>query len=147
MKEKFKLSIIFGVEFIAIAVILVLVFFAGKKSYTVTFDLDGGVLLSGDLVQEVMQGKNATPPTAAKDGCFLHSWSASYRQITRDITIKAIWEYETTEGIDYESTEDSNYCIISGCFPDLHGDALFRIPSSGFQYSAGKVRRDLQARI
>ena len=61
-------------------------------------------------------------PTAAKDGCYLHSWSASYRQVTKDLVIRAIWEYETTVGIDYESTEDSNYCIISGCFPDLQGD-------------------------
>ena len=39
MKQKIKLGIILGVEFVAIAVILLLIFFAGKKSYTVTFDL------------------------------------------------------------------------------------------------------------
>ena len=122
MKTKVKLAIIFGVEFLAIALILLLVFFAGKKSYTVTFDLDGGTLISGELVQEVAQGNNANPPTAVKDGCYFHSWSASFHRITRDVTIKAIWEYETTIGIDYISSEDSNYCEIVGCFPDLQGD-------------------------
>ncbi len=122
MKHKIKLAIVFGVEFVAIAVILVLIFFAGKKSYTVTFDLNGGTLLSGDLVQEVIQGGNATPPSAAKDGCYLHSWSASYRQITKDVTIRAVWEYESTVGINYYSEPDSNYCEIIGCFEGLRGD-------------------------
>ncbi|MBR7117539.1 MAG: leucine-rich repeat domain-containing protein [Clostridia bacterium] len=122
MKQKIKLGIIFGVEFIAVIVILLLVFFAGKKTYTVTFDLNGGTLLSGDLVQSIVQGGNATPPVAAKDGCYLHSWSASYKQVTKDLVIRAVWEYETTEGIEYESAPESNYCVISGCFKDLYGD-------------------------
>ena len=122
MKQKIKLAIILGVEFVAIAVILILIFFAGKKSYTVTFDLNGGTLISGDLEQIVPQGKNATPPTVAKDGCYLHSWSASYKQITRDVIIKAVWEWQTSVGFDYTSSEDSNYCEIVGCFQDLAGD-------------------------
>lgn len=124
-KNRIKLFVIFGVEFVAIAIVLLLIFFAGKKSYTVTFDLDGGILLSGDLVQEVRQGGSATPPNAAKDGCFLHSWSASYSQVTKDMLIRAVWEYETTEGIVYTADEDgldSNYCEIEGSFEHLRGD-------------------------
>ena len=122
LKQKIKLSIIFAVEFITIIVILLLIFLAGKKSYTVTFDLNGGTLISGDVVQTVTQGKSATPPTVAKDGCYLHSWSASYRQITRDMVIEAVWEWETSVGFDYYSSDDSNYCEISSCFRDLAGD-------------------------
>lgn len=122
MKQKIKLGIILGVEFVAIAVILILIFFAGKKTYTVTFDLNGGTLISGDLEQVVTQGKSATPPTVAKDGCYLHSWSASYKQITRDIVIKAVWEWQTSIGFDFVSGDDSNYCEITGCFRDLTGD-------------------------
>ncbi|MBR4943198.1 MAG: leucine-rich repeat protein [Clostridia bacterium] len=121
-KQRIKLFIILGVEFLAIAIMLVLIFFAGKKVYTVTFDLDGGKLLSGDPVQKVTQGQNATPPQATKEGCYFLKWSASYREITRDVVIKAIWEYETTYGIEYNSSEDSNYCTISGCFSELAGD-------------------------
>lgn len=122
LKQKVKLGIVLGVEFVTIAVILALIFFAGKKSYTVTFDPNGGTLISGDLVQTVPQGKNATPPNVAKDGCYLHSWSASYRQITRDIVIEAVWEWQTSIGFDYVSGEDSNYCEILSCFKDLTGD-------------------------
>ena len=122
IKQKLKLFIILGVEFIAIAVMLVLIFFAGKKVHTVTFDLDGGMLLGGDPVQKVTQGQSATPPSVTKEGCYFLKWSASYREITRDIVIKAIWEYETSYGIEYNMPENSNYCTISGCFPDLVGD-------------------------
>ena len=122
MKQKIKLGIILGVEFVAITLILVLIFFAGKKTYTVTFDLNGGTLISGELEQVVSQGKSATPPTVAKDGCYLHSWSASYHQVTRDIVIKAVWEWQTSIGFDYNAGEYSDYCVITGSFKDLVGD-------------------------
>lgn len=124
MKQKIKLGIILGIEFIAITVILILIFFAGKKTYKVTFDLNGGTLISGELVQNVPQGKNATPPTVAKDGCHLRSWSASYKQVTHDIVVKAVWEWEiiTTVGFEYSSTENSDYCTITNSFNDLYGD-------------------------
>ena len=122
MKHKIKLGIILGVEFIAITVILILIFFAGKKTYTVTFDLNGGTLISGDVVQTVSQGQAATPPVVAKDGCYLHSWSGSYRQVTRDMVVEAVWEWNTSIGFNYTSTEDSDYCEIESSFEYLVGD-------------------------
>ena len=122
LKHKTKLSIVLAAEFVAIAVVILLVFLAGKKSYTVTFDLNGGTLLSGDTEQVVSRGGNATAPVVTKDGCYLHSWSASYVRVTKDVTVKAIWEYETTVGINYVSEEDSNYCEIVSAFPDIQGD-------------------------
>ena len=111
-RQRVKLFIILGVEFIAIAVMLLLIFFAGKQVHTVTFDLNGGTLLSGDLVQKVTQGHNANPPTVTKEGCFFLKWSGSYREVTRDVVIEAIWEYETSAGIEYNMDENSNYCTI-----------------------------------
>lgn len=134
MKEKIKLGIILGVEFVTIAVILILIFFAGKKTYTVRFDLNGGTLISGEVEQVVQQGQSATPPTVAKDGCYLYAWSASYKQITKDVVIKAVWEWETSVGFDYEMEENSNYCVIKGCFPDLVGDVYV-----GVYYNSKKV--------
>lgn len=124
-KDKIKILIILGVEFVAIAIILLMIFFAGKKTHTVTFDLDGGILLSGDIEQRVTQGHNATPPSVTKEGHFLRGWSGSYREVTHDVTIKAIWEYETSPGIIYsESPEgiDANYCEIIGSYENLVGD-------------------------
>ena len=134
MKHKIKLAIIFGVEFIAIVVILLLIFFAGKKTHKVVFDLNGGTLLSGETLQEVVRGSSATPPSVAKDGCYLHSWQGSYRQVTKDVVVRAVWEYETTVGIEYVTSEDSNYCEILSCYPDLRGDVYI-----GAYYNGKKV--------
>ncbi len=120
--HRLKVLIVLAVEFIAIAVMLVLIFFAGRKTYTVTFDLNGGTLLGGDTVQTVTQGNHANPPSVTKEGCYFLRWSHSYREVTRDLVIKAIWEYETTEGIEYEIKENSNYCEIVGCYKELSGD-------------------------
>lgn len=125
LRQKIKLLIVLGVEFLAITVMLLLIFFAGKRVYTVTFDLNGGTLLSGDVVQKVTQGKHAIPPTVTKDGCFFLKWEGSYREITKDTTVKAIWEYETSPGIEYTSAGegyDTNYCEITGCYDGLTGD-------------------------
>ena len=121
-KTKIKLVAILSVEFIGVIVILMLVLFAGKKSYTVTFDLNGGVLLGGEVEQRVVQGQNAIPPSVAKHGHYLLRWSGSYKSVTRDLTVKAIWEYETSPGIEYYVPENTNYCEISGSYRDIQGD-------------------------
>jgi hypothetical protein len=130
MKQKIKLGIILGVEFIAITVILILIFFSGKKTYTVKFDLNGGTLISGELVQTVSQGKSATAPTVAKDGCYLHSWSTSFKNVTKDIVVKAVWEWEDkvatgneiSIGFEYTSAENMDYCEIVKAYEYLYGD-------------------------
>lgn len=121
-RQRLKLFIILGVEFIAIAIMLLLIFFAGKQSYMVTFDLNGGTLLSGDPVQRVTQGHNATPPSVAKDGHYFLRWSGSYNKVTHDVTVYAIWEYETSPGIEYNCPDDATYCTISGAFKGLQGE-------------------------
>ena len=122
MSQKTKLIIILTAEFVAISIVLLLIFFAGKKSYTVTFDLNGGILLSGDTEQRVTQGQNAYPPSTAKDGHYLRGWSGSFSKITRDTVVKAIWEYETTPGIEYSDSKNKNYCEIVGTYKGLRGE-------------------------
>ena len=121
LSHKLKLFIFITIEMIAIVAVFLLILFAGKKKYTVTFDLNGGELLGGDLVQTVTRGQNATPPVTTKEGCFLLKWSDSYTQVTRDVYAKAIWEYETTAGIEYEILENSNFCLIKSCYKEISG--------------------------
>ena len=129
MKQRLKLYIILGVEFAAILSILLLIFLAGKKSYTVVFDPNGGTLISGDTEQRVTQGHDATPPSVARDGYYLLRWSASYKTVTKDLYIKAIWEYDTTDGITFSSS--GSYCEISGCYPELSGDVYIGAYNNG----------------
>lgn len=121
MKNKIKLAIILGLEFVAIAIVLVLIFFSGKKQYTVIFDIEDGTLLSGNLEQHVTQGQNATPPSVVKDGHYLRGWSGDYRKITHNIKLHAIWEYVTTPGIVYNEIEGATYTEISDCYELLSG--------------------------
>lgn len=126
MKEhntgKIKVIITFAVLFLIVSVLLLLIFYAGKKTYTVTFDLNGGTLLSGSLEQTVTQGQSATPPTAYKDGAYLRGWSAPYNQITKNIVITAVWEYETTPGIIYSSSSNQNFTKVIGAYEYIRGD-------------------------
>lgn len=121
-KHKLKIIIVFATMFLTVAILLLLIFLHGKKTYTVTFELDGGTLISGSLVQTVTRGENASPPSVTKDGCYFHSWRGSYRQITHDVTIEAVWEYETTPGIVYSENENSNFTEISGAYKYLSGE-------------------------
>lgn len=143
MKHKLKIALILGVEFVAVAIMLILIFLSGKKQYTVTFDLNGGTLLSGNLEQSVTQGHGATPPSAFKDGHYLRGWSGNYNNITHDVTVYAIWEYETTPGIEYSTKTGRTYSEISGCFKQISGKVyvgayynnliIFSILDSAFQ--------------
>ncbi len=119
---KMKIIIIFSALFLVIATLLLLIFNAGKKTYTVQFDLDGGTLLNGSLEQTVIHGQDAVVPKVVKDGAFLHGWSVSYQRITKDTVIKAVWEYETTPGIVYTDSENQNYTEIVSAVKYLQGE-------------------------
>ena len=121
-RKRIMLIIILALEFIAVLSVVLLILFAGKKSHTVTFDLNGGILLGGEVEQRVTQGQSANPPAVAKYGHYLRGWSGSYKSVTRDVTVKAIWEYETSPGIEYNVPEHTNYCEISGSFKEIQGD-------------------------
>ena len=133
-KGKWKIFVIFGVLFLAICILLLLIFKAGKKTYTVTFDLDGGILLSGSLEQRVVQGQDAIPPSAAKDGAYLKGWSGSHKKITKDVVLKAVWEYETTVGIIYSDSENQNFTEIIGSHPYMSGEVYL-----GAYYNEKKI--------
>lgn len=120
--KKYRVHIFIGALICIITVIFLLILFAGRKTYTVTFDLNGGELISGSLTQEVRRGGHATPPDVGRNGCYLLKWSGQFSKVTGSTVVTAVWEYETTAGIEYEVTENSNYCLIKGCYNELTGD-------------------------
>ena len=121
-KNKLRIIITFAVLFLVVSILLLLVFFAGKKTYTVRFELNGGTLISGSLEQHVIQGQNATLPSVTKEGAYLHSWSKSHQRITKDTVIEAVWEYSTTPGIIYASSSNQNFTEIAGTYDYLRGE-------------------------
>jgi len=71
-----------------------------SRAYTVTFDLDGGTLVSGYSVQSVRAGGSAVPPKVWRDGYLLDGWTGSYNNVTEDVTVKAIWAKAYTVTFD-----------------------------------------------
>ena len=121
-KGRMKILIVFGLLFLIVSVLLMLIFLDSKKTYTVQFDPNGGTVLSGSLEQRVLQGQDAVPPSVVMDGAVLRGWSTSYRRITKDVVIEAVWEYETTAGIIYTESENQNFTEIQGSYPHLRGE-------------------------
>ena len=120
--NRLKIIVTFLLLFFLVSVLLLLVFYAGKKSYTVTFDLDGGTLISGSLEQNVTLGQDAVPPVTVKQGAYLRGWSTSYKKITRDTTVQAVWEYETTPGIIYSINDNQNFAEIESAYKYINGE-------------------------
>ncbi|MDY0063990.1 MAG: leucine-rich repeat protein [Bacilli bacterium] len=65
------------------------------RTYTVTFDGNGGILISGDVVQNVLYNTDATPPIFEKEGFLLDGWSISFTDIQENVTIIANWVIKT----------------------------------------------------
>ncbi len=63
---------------------------AGTRSFTVTFDLNGGELVSGKDVQSVRKGRDAVPPVVV-NGDKILTWDGDWETVVEDITITAIW--------------------------------------------------------
>ncbi len=62
------------------------------KTYTVTFDGNGGTLVSGSEIQSVLHGEAAVAPTYTKEGSTFVGWDRDITDITGDVTIKALWD-------------------------------------------------------
>lgn len=134
MAKRFRLYIFIGLEALAVFIIFLLILFAGRKNYTVTFDVNGGEVISGEVEQSVRRGGTATPPNVAREGCYLLKWAGQYSKVTGDTHVVAVWEYDTTAGLEYETNEDQNYCILSNCYKELSG-AVY----SGSYYNGKQV--------
>jgi len=89
-----------------------------KPEYTVTFDPNGGELVSGSLTQTVKKGESAVPPQL-KNGRQELSWSGSWDNITENTTITAQWTkvpMDTSELAAYvqERTVTVNVSTLNG---------------------------------
>ena len=63
----------------------------GAKKYTVTFDPNGGELVSGSLTQTVKEGESAQLPEVSYGDRVL-TWAGDYTNITADTTVTAEWK-------------------------------------------------------
>ena len=87
---------------IAVWAALLLIFLtACSKTYTVTFDTNGGMRTGGgELQQKVEEGGSAVPPIVEKTGYRFVSWNDVISPIYSDKTVSAIWEKVHTVTFD-----------------------------------------------
>ncbi len=72
------------------------------KTFTVTFNLNGGTLISGELTQVIEEGKAATAP-ATSNGHKSLKWDKDFSNITSDITVNAVWEKVALSDVELAS--------------------------------------------
>ncbi len=148
MKKNLKLILFFLFQLLVVTAIILTVMIEGNKTYTVTFDLNGGTLIRGSLVQKVKPGQSAVPPEVIKDGSYLLEWSDSYTEVRGDVTASAVWDYETSLGVQFEYI--GNYCLVSGSYEGLSGDVYIGamsngVPVLGVKKDAFKNRENITA--
>ena len=86
---------------IILIVIAILLFTSGSKSYTITYDTNGGNLITSDIVKEGEKINKPTTPT--KEGYTFVRWEYLNTEydfttpVTGDMTLKAIWEENKPE--------------------------------------------------
>ena len=60
--------------------------------YEVRFELNGGTLVSGKLLQRVEEGGSAVPPEVERDGYSLAGWNEELDDIHGNLVAAALWE-------------------------------------------------------
>ncbi len=69
-----------------------------KPSYTVTFNLNGGIRTGGgELTQIIASGGSATAPTVTRSNYTFIGWDKDFTNITSDLTVTAIWRYNGSD--------------------------------------------------
>lgn len=122
MRKRISLLVFVIVDLLVLLAVILITFTSTKDYYTVEFNLNGGVLLSGNLKQTVKFGQSAIPPKVSKDGETFLEWSDDYHNVTENKVIYAIWDFKTTFGIQFDVYGEGNYCLVSGSFSDISGD-------------------------
>ena len=122
MKKKLSLLIFITVDILIVLAVILITFRTTKDYYTVQFELNGGVLLSGELKQTIKFGQDAVPPVVSKDGEIFLEWSDDYTKVTEDKIIYALWDHESTFGLEFEVHWNGNYSLVSGAFDNITGD-------------------------
>lgn len=64
------------------------------KNYKVTFNANGGTLISGEIEQIIKAGLSATAPVLEKEGHTL-SWDVSFDNVNEELIINAVWTPNT----------------------------------------------------
>ena len=81
-------------------------------TYSVTFDANGGSILSGDGVQTITEGADAIPPTVERKGYEFNGWEGSYTSVASDSSVRAKWIPVYTVTFDADGGTASDTALL-----------------------------------
>lgn len=79
------------------------------KTYTVTFNLNEGDLISGETEQIVEHGNSAVAPEIEREDHILIGWDKDFINIIEDTVVSAVWELEVIEGLENLWAKNSHW--------------------------------------
>ena len=79
-----------------------------RKVYTVTFDGNGGTLVSGNVSQTVRYGGSVVAPAFEYEGYTFNGWSQSLDNISGNVTIYAGWK-SNVMGVEFDGNGGSGF--------------------------------------
>ncbi len=62
------------------------------KVYEIKFDLNGGTLIRGKLLQKVTNAESIIPPDVYREGYRFVGWNKDLSNVIQDLTVIAVWE-------------------------------------------------------
>ncbi len=106
---------------IAAALLLALLCSGCNKSFTVTFDPNGGSVTAGEAVQSVSAGEDAVPPEVSREGYAFAGWDGEYISVNGERSVTAKWDKLYTVSFDAgEGTlpGESSFLLREGELPE-----------------------------
>lgn len=85
---------------LAAALLLLCMLLTGCGTVTVTFDPNGGSIVSGEAEQKIKKDETATPPTVTKEHHVFKEWAKTEDEASGNIIYTAVWEKK-----EYNATE------------------------------------------
>ena len=110
----------------------------GADAFEVRFELNGGELVSGALLQVVAKGSAAEAPEVRRDGYILDGWSEDFSAVSGDMVVAASWVREPEP-----EPEPAVYEVrFELCGGELISGKLLQQVTEGSAAEAPEVRRD-----
>ena len=110
----------------------------GADAFEVRFELNGGELVSGALLQVVAKGSAAEAPEVRRDGYILDGWSEDFSAVSGDMVVAASWVREPEP-----EPEPAVYEVrFELCGGELISGKLLQQVTEGAAAEAPEVRRE-----
>lgn len=94
---------------LALCMLLALSACGAPKTHEVRFELNGGTLVSGELLQEIEDGGSAEAPKVERDGYVFAGWNKELENVKENLVAVALWTRQYTVSFDANGGE-----LVSG---------------------------------